>query len=356
MAQPLVLSIDGGGIRCLIPALVLADLQRRIAESGRKVPLYRHVGMVAGSGIGALLAAALAYPNSVGGGKPVADPRLILDYFEAASRLFPNRIESASGHMRHDSTLFETLLKQWFGAEMLVADAQCHVVYPAFDLASRAPMMIADTDAVTSKFYLWQALRAMLAVPPYVSPALVENRAVRRRRGTPLIPVVGGGRYAADPALAAYAEASRLGWQDQGFTVLSLGTGLDASPIPFLNVQSASSTEITDVTDQLMECADTLHCPISSHMNTLMNGEARGFDGVSTRIGAEGGADLSYFRINGPLGAASAAVDDLSPGNIAGLKADAARIIAAHGPVLDEIVARLPRDGAVRTPRPNAAA
>src|SRR3954468_19064707 len=53
-----VLSIDGGGIRGLIPALVLAEIERR---TGRR--MARLVDLIAGTSTGGILACALAKPD-----------------------------------------------------------------------------------------------------------------------------------------------------------------------------------------------------------------------------------------------------------------------------------------------------
>ena len=60
-----ILSIDGGGLRGLIPALVLAELSRRLeAKAGRPVELSRVFDLMAGAGSGGLIAAGLASPRS----------------------------------------------------------------------------------------------------------------------------------------------------------------------------------------------------------------------------------------------------------------------------------------------------
>ena len=53
-----VLSIDGGGIRGLIPALVLAEIERR---SGRRV--FELFDLIAGTSTGGILACALCAPD-----------------------------------------------------------------------------------------------------------------------------------------------------------------------------------------------------------------------------------------------------------------------------------------------------
>lgn len=56
-----VLSIDGGGIRGIIPALVLGDLERR---TGR--PVADLFDLIAGTSTGGILALALAQPGTDG--------------------------------------------------------------------------------------------------------------------------------------------------------------------------------------------------------------------------------------------------------------------------------------------------
>jgi hypothetical protein len=46
-----ILSIDGGGIRGLIPAMVLAELEKRLATAGKPTQLAKHFDMIAGMSI-----------------------------------------------------------------------------------------------------------------------------------------------------------------------------------------------------------------------------------------------------------------------------------------------------------------
>ncbi len=53
-----VLAIDGGGIRGLIPALVLAEIERRTSRRVAEL-----VDMIAGTSTGGILACALGKPD-----------------------------------------------------------------------------------------------------------------------------------------------------------------------------------------------------------------------------------------------------------------------------------------------------
>lgn len=358
MAGKLILSIDGGGIRCLISAYILVELQRRMRASGRMRPLHCYFDMISASGLGAIIGASLAYARADCSERLPGTPEQLLEDLKTSGTLFSARIPSASGQMLHDSHPLETFLRKRFGSHTQVDEALTRVVYPAFDISRRMPIVITDTDRMTSQFYLWQALRGTVAIPRYLTPGLVENRADRKARGTPLIPVVGGGRYSEDPALAAYVQARKLGWHEgDGFNMFSIGCGRDMSPIPFYNTHSFVGLNITDVTEPLLDSTDDLHCPISNHVNILMNGDTRAFTGVATRITSDLRDRLTYFRVNGSLRKASSDRIDMSPKNIENLGVDAARIIAENGPVLDEMVRRMPKDlptfGADSLPSPS---
>ena len=75
MAEPLrVLSIDGGGIRGLVPALVLEELERRLRAKGKTKPLYAYFDLIAGTSTGGILAAGLTSPHPQDMSRPAATP------------------------------------------------------------------------------------------------------------------------------------------------------------------------------------------------------------------------------------------------------------------------------------------
>ena len=55
-----ILSIDGGGIRGLIPAKVLAELERELKVKNPDKPLYEYFDLICGTSTGAILAIAIS--------------------------------------------------------------------------------------------------------------------------------------------------------------------------------------------------------------------------------------------------------------------------------------------------------
>ena len=76
-----VLSIDGGGIRGLIPALVLSELERR---AGRRT--FELFDLIAGTSTGGILACALCAPD------PLPAIELVKLYEEEGPEIFDRSI------------------------------------------------------------------------------------------------------------------------------------------------------------------------------------------------------------------------------------------------------------------------
>ena len=85
-----VLAIDGGGIRGIIPAVVLADLE---ARTGR--PISASFDLIAGTSTGGILACALARASDKGDGPHFSASELVQLYVE---ELEPRILYSAELH------------------------------------------------------------------------------------------------------------------------------------------------------------------------------------------------------------------------------------------------------------------
>ena len=92
-----VLAIDGGGIRGLIPALVLTELERR---AGRRV--FEMFDLIAGTSTGGILACALCAPD------PLPASELVSLYEDEGPKIFDRslfqRIRSAEGCSTRSTT------------------------------------------------------------------------------------------------------------------------------------------------------------------------------------------------------------------------------------------------------------
>lgn len=310
MAQRIrVLSIDGGGIRGIIPALVLAELERR---SGRRV--FELFDLIAGTSTGGIIACALCVPE------PLPAEQLVALYEEEGPEIFDRsiwqRVRSAEGLIdeKYDDGALDRALERFLSDKRL-GETVPDLLVPAYDTAVPGPHFF-KTRAVRadpgSDVPLSEVARATSAAPTYFEPLAAGGRSL-----------IDGGVFAPNPAMCAYAEVLR-DFPGAEVALVSLGTGELTRRRPWEQIKDWGvahwARPILDVV----------------------------FDGISDAVDyqlrqalGEGG----YLRLQVELTAASDDLDDARPENIARLRAHAEELIAARGADLDALADSLPPPG-----------
>ena len=289
-----VLAIDGGGIRGLIPALVLAEIEHR---TGRRVGEL--VDLIAGTSTGAIVACALVKPQ------PMPAERIADIYVQEGPRIFHRsllkRIESADGLLdeRYDSAGLVAALERHLGTARL-PDARPRLLLTAYDIERRRAVFLrsAGDDVAMAA-----AALASSAAPTYFEPVRVNGAAL-----------VDGGVYAANPAVCAYAEAGA-----RPELLLSLGTGEHTRPLRFEDARGWGRLEW-----------------VRPLIDVVFDGSA---DAVDLQLSALLGE--AYVRLQTPLDEASDDLDDASAANLAALRREADRLIAARDDEIDRVCERL---------------
>ena len=290
-----LLAIDGGGIRGLIPALVLAEIERRC---GRRI--HELFDLIAGTSTGAILACALAEPD------PLPAARIANLYVEEGPRIFDRsllkRITSADGLIdeRYESGGLVDTLTRYLGTARL-ADARPEVLLTVYDLERRRAVLLGPRDDVS----MVDAAHASSAAPTYFEPVRVGGATL-----------VDGGVFATNPAMLAFAAAGRA-----PELLLSLGTGEHTRPLPYDEVRDWGRLEWAQ--------------PI---LDVVFDGTA---DAVDLELSALLGT--SYVRLQTPLDEASDDLDDASAQNLAALRGEAERLIAARDAEIDRVCEALTR-------------
>lgn len=311
-----VLCIDGGGIRGLLPALVLAELERRCGR-----PVAALVDLVAGTSTGGLLACGLTLPGPDGRPRYSA-AELAARYEEEGPRVFRRgllkRVTSLDGLVdeRYPSAALAASLRRSLGDAWL-SGALVDVLVPAYDIERRAAFFFRSARARRDPAYdfpLAVAAQATAAAPTYFAPVVAQDRA-----GAGRYALIDGGVFAANPALSAAAEVSRTQPLEDVALLLSLGTGSAETPIRRADARGWGSfgwaRPIVDV---------------------LLDGQADTTDFVAARL-----LPGRYVRLQTRLRDASPALDDASPANLAALRREATRLIAERSADLDAACAAL---------------
>jgi patatin-like phospholipase/acyl hydrolase len=307
-----VLCIDGGGIRGLVPALVLAEIEGR---AGR--PIAELFDLIAGTSTGGILAAALTAPGPDGRPRHRAS-QLVELYRTEGPKIFRRslwqRIESAEGLLdqKHDDDALVDALHRYIGDARL-SQARTRLLVTAYELETRMPFFFKSWRAREPgrDFRLTDVARATAAAPTYFEPLKVTSL-----DGVATVALIDGGVFATNPAMCAYAEAHRLGHRPP-VRIVSLGTGEHTRPIHFKDARDWGLVEW-----------------VRPVIDIVFDGVADTVDYQLTQLVLEG----EYHRFQTPLDRASDALDDASAQNLELLEAQARALIATRSADLDRVV------------------
>lgn len=236
MAEPSdrfrILSVDGGGMRGLIPVRVIEDLERRLqAEAGPGARVADYFHMFAGTSTGGLVALSLTAPERPGADRPrLTASQLAELYTTDGKRIFHrslvDRLRTLWGLIAPKYRLgpLADAVERNLGTDATLADALRELVVVAYDMTDREPYFFkrwpAREDPARNK-PLTDAALATSAAPTYFPSHEVDGHAL-----------VDGGVFAANPTLAAVVEALKRRRDEprdlsaDDLLVVSIGTGL----------------------------------------------------------------------------------------------------------------------------------
>jgi uncharacterized protein len=348
----LILSIDGGGIRGIIPAVVLVELEKILNAQGKTKPLHNYFDLIAGTSTGAIIAAGLTCPKPKTRNKPAATPAELLALYEKKGpSIFKQTLISnlrsgfGLGEERYDAGPLEMILQEMLGEDTAISQALTKVLITAYDIQNRCAVFLTNADKEHQNFRFWEAARGSSAAPTYFEPALVETLRKRKGNTAVMLALVDGGTFANDPALAAYVEGRKLsGWKDEDIVILSIGTGSQNRPIPYQRAKGWGAwgwIDPSNDTPLISVFMQGQSSTTSYQLNKLLNPQQTGFNQGATVVTAQNRATLRYFRIDAPLVGVSDALDDASPKHIADLKSFGQNLARNFKDTLEAVAERI---------------
>ena len=343
-----ILSIDGGGIRGIIPARVLAAIEERTG-----VPTAENFDLIAGTSTGGILALGLSRPDNEGNPQFTAAD-LANIYGERGEEIFnrdqrevtgleariaPVRellarivnvpgIEGLPGigplvapirevlpHLegltdeRYSNEGLIGVLRDQFG-DTTLGDALTRTMVTTYDMQSRRPIFLRSWEPIDAAVQMSDAALATSAAPTFFEP-------VQLTIGEQARTLIDGGIFVNTPTVSAYAEAIGIFPGETDFFVLSLGTGESTQQLDY---QDAVNWGKLEWLPELLEC--------------MFDGMSDATDDQMERI-----LGANYIRLQRNLQPGNERMDDATPGNILALEELAREIIAL--PVVDRICNRL---------------
>ncbi|XP_060675123.1 patatin-like protein 3 [Ziziphus jujuba] len=239
-----ILSIDGGGVRGIIPAVILSYLEAKLQEiDGPNARLADYFDVIAGTSTDGLISAMLAAPDDQYPPRPLFDAKSIIEFYEkhCPSIFSPQHggllaILAALHGPKYDGKTLHEIIKYYLKGKKL-HETLTNLVIPTFDIKKLQPTLfssyqVKDNQSLDAK--LSDICIATSAAPIYFPSYKFKNAGKEFN-------LVDGGVAANNPTFVAITEVvkqisegnpalSNFDAKDYGpFLVLSLGTGSSSS-------------------------------------------------------------------------------------------------------------------------------
>lgn len=320
-----ILSVDGGGIRGIIPALILQEIEKKLK---RKKPLTECFDLMSGTSTGGIIILLLNTPNANKKSKYSASDVVQL-YQNLGSSVFNQSwgqyLSSLNGWFseKYSSDNLKMNLQKLYGDSRL-QDALTNIIIPAYEISKDDNVFFKSDKAKQDPwrdFYFRDIGQATSAAPTYFKPATIQ--AISHHKKYTLID---GGVALNNPTMSACVHALKLFGRDCDFLVISIGTGTNNPVTP--GKLSFEGKEIC--------CGGKLEWA-PDITTVLMNATNEVVDYQMEEIFNKGNGMQRYHRFQVNLDAEHTAFDNASPKNIQALQKYAKDLIKAKQAELTEI-------------------
>lgn len=233
-----VLSIDGGGVRGVIPATFLIEIEKRTGKF-----IHELFDLIAGTSTGGILALGLTTPSDEAGVPRYRAADGMRLYREEGPRIFRKTarrsLSTLNGLLapKYPAEPMELTLRNYFGKARL-HETLTDVVITSYDIEQRAPWFFRSLNARQLPGYdfsLMQVARATTAAPSNFSPLRIKT--LDDEQDEQIYTLVDGGVFANNPAMVAYVDALSLYQDHDKVMMVSLGTGRSERKIPYAQAQ-----------------------------------------------------------------------------------------------------------------------
>lgn len=331
-----ILSIDGGGIRGIIPGMLLVALEDKIKRITKdpQAHLSQYFDFFAGTSTGGILASILLCPHPDDPTKPRFSAQDALNiYVEHGTEIFTTsswrRFLNQFGLLSelYDEHVLEKVLESYFG-DLKLSQLIKPCIITAYNIELRKNHLFRQQKAISHgdsrDFYLKDVCRATSAAPTYFSVAEIYSIAGTR------YPLVDGGVFAHNPAISALLEVLKTykTFKIDDVHILSLGTGIAKNAYRYEDFKKQKAISIGPALVDIMTSS-------SSESNDYFLRQL--FRSVQH--------SANYIRIEpSNMSSIQPALDDASKSNIQKIVSLADKLISDNESMLDALVLDLIHD------------
>jgi predicted acylesterase/phospholipase RssA len=333
-----ILSIDGGGIKGIVPATILVELDRRLVAAGKK-GVVDNFNLFAGTSTGCIIAAALATWGTA---------RKKFEKLEEIPAIYRDQ---GGAIFKPHSALWERLRKDpvdWWGQSyssagkqkifdevfgpLILRDLRHNFIGTFYRMGPETPGAayayggpgfaaagLHDFDA----WRLQDIVEASSSAPVYFNPTVVTDGNIT---------AIDGGVFANNPAAGAYAVSRPL-WEGRPVVVVALGCGRGKITYPHRGTWGPAEWAAPSGGDipLLNAMFDSQSSSVDQQMQALL---PKAYHRLQPDLNLGDGKSMQSHKALG-------AMDDPSPDNLNALVRAAYWFIESHSDKLDAAVAAL---------------
>ena len=284
-----ILSVDGGGIRGIIPGQIMVEIEKEF-----KIKISDYFDLLAGTSTGGILTCAYLLPDDKDPKKPKFNAEEVVGlYLERGDEIFDipflHKIRSAGGMTdeKYPDDGIEDALQDYFG-EIWLKDLLKPCLITSYDIERRKGHFFGQHKAEKEEafnFKVKDVARSTSAAPTYFECAQVFSETNEKYT------LIDGGVFVNNPALASYAEGRTILKNDSGkdatakdMKILSIGTGFNKKKYSYKKAKGWGLAGWAKPSIDIMMSggADVAHYQLGQIYNTVDNPQ-------------------QYLRINGNL-------------------------------------------------------
>lgn len=307
-----LLSVDGGGVRCIIPLRILKEITKRTG-----LAVHEIFDGFAGTSAGAFLLNALLIPGENNGAKftpSILWKRLDDDLPKIFNETLSRELEGGFGlfESKYSAKPLRESVTELVD-QALFKDQIAEILVPSFNKNTYEPIIFtreeSRKDNEKSALKVYDVILASTAAPTYFPPHKMEM-------GGNEYSCVDGGLVANNPSAFCYAQAKKSGHKNKKILLVSLGTGL-----PDYSTHKSLGTGLLGWLPNIEDA--------------FFMGAEKGADELTKRLVKK------YYRINVPIKASHNKLDDASKENLHYLKKAAKKWIKKNDDYIESLCKKL---------------
>ena len=334
-----ILSIDGGGIRGILPGQILVALEKKLQERSGNIEarIADYFDLIAGTSTGGILACLYLCPGKEEPERPrFSASEAVNLYLKRGDDIFDvslwQGLSSGGGlwDEKYSEDELEKSLEKYFG-DLKLSKLLKPCLITSYNIRERKTHFFKQHKAKKSledDFLVRDVTRATSAAPTYFEVARVESMSL-----TPH-PLIDGGVFANNPALCAYAEARTLAGKPtaKDMFILSLGTEKTKE-----KEKEQKEREKSQKGYSYREAKDWgLAGWLRPVLDIMMSGVAETVDYQLGQIFDSVGEPDRYVRIEPKLGNAKPEMDNATIENLQNLKEAGEQCVQENNDRLDQ--------------------